>query len=52
MQTNKNVDRYNLWLRADYGVVTDSNNKVSRWEDFVHPGYNIIQNTADSDLVS
>ncbi|HHX67940.1 MAG TPA: hypothetical protein GX708_07800, partial [Gallicola sp.] len=36
-----------LWLRADWGVVTDSNNKVSRWEDFVHPDYNIIQNEAD-----
>jgi hypothetical protein len=36
-----------LWLRADWGVVTDSNNKVSKWTDFVHPDYNIIQNTAD-----
>ena len=46
----KVIKRYSaidLWLRADYGVVTDSNNKVSRWEDFVHPDYNIIQNTAD-----
>lgn len=46
----KVIKRYSdidLWLRADYGVVTDSNNKVSRWEDFVHPSYNIIQNTAD-----
>ena len=36
-----------LWLRADWGVVTDTNNKVSKWTDFVHPDYNIIQNTAD-----
>jgi hypothetical protein len=46
----KVIKRYSdidLWLRADYGVVTDSNNKVSRWEDFVHPDYNIIQNVAD-----
>lgn len=46
----KVIKRYNdidLWLRADYGVVTDSNNKVARWEDFVNPDYNIIQNTAD-----
>jgi hypothetical protein len=46
----KVIKRYSdidLWLRADYGVVIDSNNKVSRWEDFVHPDYNIIQNTAD-----
>lgn len=44
----KKYSGIDLWLRADYGVVTDSNNKVSRWEDFVHPDYNIIQNTADS----
>lgn len=46
----KVIKRYSdidLWLRADWGVVTDSNNKVSRWEDFVHPDYNIIQNVAD-----
>lgn len=46
----KVIKRYSdidLWLRADYGVVTDSNNKVSKWEDFVHPDYNIIQNEAD-----
>lgn len=46
----KVIKRYSdidLWLRADYGVVTDSNNKVSRWEDFVHQDYNIIQNVAD-----
>jgi len=36
-----------LWLRADWGVVTDTNNKVSKWTDFVHPDYNIIQNAAD-----
>lgn len=44
----KKYSDIDLWLRADWGVVTDSNNKVSRWEDFVHPDYNIIQNTADS----
>lgn len=46
----KVIKRYSdidLWLRADWGVVTDTNNKVSRWEDFVHQDYNIIQNTAD-----
>lgn len=43
----KKYSDIDLWLRADYGVVTDSNNKVSRWEDFVHPDYNIIQNVAD-----
>ena len=43
----KKYSDIDLWLRADYGVVTDSNNKLSRWEDFVHPDYNIIQNVAD-----
>lgn len=44
IKTWANID---LWLRADYGVVIDSNNRVARWEDFVHPDYNIIQNVAD-----
>jgi len=44
IKTYSDID---LWLRADYGVVTDSNNRVARWEDFVHQDYNIIQNVAD-----
>ena len=38
------IDGLKIWLKADYGVVYDENNKVSEWHDASGNGYIFSQN--------